>query len=341
MPFEIDFHPVGTGSSSGDAITMRHFDGVTWRVMVIDGGYYETGDALCDHIWSVYETRHVDHVVSTHPDNDHVGGLRKIFARMTVGSLWMHVPFLHASEILHLFHSSRWTVDGLAGALRRAYPDVTEILNLASIQGTAIYEPFQGTKIGPFTVLSPTKDMYLGLLPQFRDTPRPDQALLHQLGHWLQGIGRRITTQIRNVVREDFLTETLREGGVTAAENESSVVLGSLLDSRAMLLTADAGLRALDTALAYGSVRGFPFGGGLSLFQVPHHGSRNNISPSRLDRLVGPVQALGQRSTACVISAGPEDDTLRWCPFFGQAVKLGPAYEKDGPDDGQAEAVFG
>ena len=32
---------------------------------------------------------------------------------------------------------------------------------------------------------------------------------------------------------------------------------------------------------------------------------------------------------------------LRWSPFFGQAVKLGPAYEKDGPDDGQAEAVFG
>ena len=31
----------------------------------------------------------------------------------------------------------------------------------------------------------------------------------------------------------------------------------------------------------------------------------------------------------------------RWSPFFGQAVKLGSPDEKDGPDDGQAEAVWG
>ena len=31
----------------------------------------------------------------------------------------------------------------------------------------------------------------------------------------------------------------------------------------------------------------------------------------------------------------------RWSPFFGQVVKLGLPDEKDGPDDGQAEAVWG
>ena len=30
----------------------------------------------------------------------------------------------------------------------------------------------------------------------------------------------------------------------------------------------------------------------------------------------------------------------RWSPFFGQVVKLGLPDEKDGPDDGQAEAVW-
>ena len=30
----------------------------------------------------------------------------------------------------------------------------------------------------------------------------------------------------------------------------------------------------------------------------------------------------------------------RWSPFFGQVVKLGSPDEKDGPDDGQAEAVW-
>ena len=32
---------------------------------------------------------------------------------------------------------------------------------------------------------------------------------------------------------------------------------------------------------------------------------------------------------------------MRWSPFLGQAVKLGSPDEKDGPDDGQAEAVWG
>ena len=31
----------------------------------------------------------------------------------------------------------------------------------------------------------------------------------------------------------------------------------------------------------------------------------------------------------------------RWSPFFRQVVKLGSPDEKDGPDDGQAEAVWG
>jgi len=33
--------------------------------------------------------------------------------------------------------------------------------------------------------------------------------------------------------------------------------------------------------------------------------------------------------------------TLRWSPDFGQVVKLGSPFDEDGPDGGQAEAVFG
>ena len=50
---------------------------------------------------------------------------------------------------------------------------------------------------------------------------------------------------------EDLFTETLREGGITAAENESSVVLYGQIDGRNILLTADAGLRALGAAVSW------------------------------------------------------------------------------------------
>lgn len=148
------------------------------------------------------------------------------------------------------------------------------------------------------------------MLPQFRDTPKPAQQLLVLLGHWLTGIGRRVATQIRRIIAEDLFTETLREGGITAAENESSVVLYGQIDGRNIFLTADAGLKALDAAVSYGNAVGLQFGAALNVFQVPHHGSRNNISPALLNRIVGNISGVETRKTiGCVISAGPEDET--------------------------------
>ena len=68
----------------------------------------------------------------------------------------------------------------------------------------------------------------------------------------------------------------------------------------------------------------------------------------------GIVYALGQlnflqdksfkpyMSTADLCAAfGVGVSTVRWSPDFGQSVKLGSPDEKDGPDGGQAEAVWG
>jgi beta-lactamase superfamily II metal-dependent hydrolase len=305
--YEIEFFPVGSGASSGDAIVVRYWDGGSWRVGVIDGGYDDTGRQICNHIRQWYGTTTVDFVVSTHPDDDHMSGLRSVLSGMTVRELWMHVPWCHAERIQKLFRSRRWTVQGLEGEFRRQYNSVSDIVNLAFAQGTTIKLPFQGEPIGPFTVMSPSLEMYEGLLPQFRDTPAPDQDMLKAVGHWLEGIGRRISKTILKDIRETWNTETLREGGITSAENESSVVLYGDLGHGGILLTGDAGLRALWNTISYAARLGIDFTR-LWLFQVPHHGSRNNIAPSALDRIVGPVVRQGQmRSTHCIISAGPED----------------------------------
>lgn len=310
MPFEIEFLPVGKGDNSGDAILLRYHDGAAWRVMVIDAGYEENGEQVVELVRRWFQTDVVDYVVSTHPDNDHLSGLRVVLRELRVRELWIHAPFNHADAILPLFKSRRWQPPNMQDALRRAYPIVQETIELAWAQKTQVFEPFQGGKIGPFTVLSPTKAMYEGLLPQFRNTPPPDQQLLQLLGHWLQGIGRRTAQTIRKVVREDWGTETLREGGTTTAENESSVVLYGDLGAGGILLTADAGLRGLQTAVDYAEARSVALRDALFLFQVPHHGSRNNISPSMLDRIIGPPLTLGRtRRPHCVISAGPEDKT--------------------------------
>jgi beta-lactamase superfamily II metal-dependent hydrolase len=310
MPFEIDFLPVGSGQSSGDAIALRYHDGTQWRVMVIDAGYAETGEALCDHVRRNYGTDVIDFLVSTHPDNDHMSGLRVVLENMRVGRFWMSVPAFHAEQLLPLFQSRRWLVENLASELRRQYSYVTELVNLASSRGVVVAPPFQGERIGPFTVLTPSLQMYLGLLPQFRDTPPPDRDLLQTLGVWMQGIGRRISRGINYIVPENWQTETLREGGITSAENESSVVLYGDLGCGGILLTSDIGLKGMVEAVRFAAVSGINLSGSLWVFQVPHHGSRNNISPTVLNHLIGfPVSEGSKRNPHCIITAGAEDPT--------------------------------
>ena len=90
MGFEIDFLPVGDESQSGDAILLRYGDlsGARERqtVVLVDGGFRETADAVIEHLAQYYQTNVIDLVVSTHPDADHISGLREILDRVKEGN---------------------------------------------------------------------------------------------------------------------------------------------------------------------------------------------------------------------------------------------------------------
>ncbi|SDG21878.1 hypothetical protein [Thalassobaculum litoreum] len=311
MQIEIEFLPVGSGAKSGDAIVLRYWDATVdrWRVMVVDGGYEVSGHDICEHIRRWYNTDFIDFVVGTHPDGDHLSGLKVVLSEMRVGELWLHVPEYHTPEIIHLFKSRRWLPENLQLALRQAFPNVTQLIELAVAQGTKLNAPFQGRQIGLFTVMSPTRSMYDGLLPQFRATPTPDRELLATLGHWLKGIGKRVATATEMLVPEDWHTETLKDGGTTSAENESSVVLYGRVGTRGgVLLTADAGLKALEAVARYSNENGLAVGDDLWLFQIPHHGSRNNVSPQALNYFIGPPVSEGtEREIKCIVSSAPDD----------------------------------
>ena len=217
-------------------------------------------------------------------------------------------------QIVHLF-SGAWTVQGLAAAIKKEYPIVNELIEVAQDRGIPIYEPFAGDQIGPFVVLSPTEEIYEHLIPQFRKTPEANADLLKKLGIWigaqkqspLAAIFEKAAAKITNWISEKWDVELLREGGVTAAENESSVVLYGNFDGTGVLLTADAGVNALTWACNSADALGLNL---LSadLVQVPHHGSRRNVSPSVLDRLIGPARPKGSPELKKAIVSAPKDD---------------------------------
>jgi beta-lactamase superfamily II metal-dependent hydrolase len=106
---------------------------------------------------------------------------------------------------------------------------------------------------------------------------------------------------------ESWTNERLKDGGRTTASNESSVVLYGISPSGPILLTGDAGTLALTRAANRADAWTLPLRN-FSLVQIPHHGSRSNVGPTILNRLLGPVLPEGSSSRFSAFVSAPRDD---------------------------------
>jgi len=168
--YEIDFRQVHT-SKSGDAIGIRYQIGQNWTVHLVDGGYATTAPELSKFIRGTYATNLINHVVVTHPDRDHAEGLAPILEEFDVGALWMLRPWDYAAQLLPHFHRYE-SVEALVKRLREEYPYIYELEKIAVRRRIPMYEPFQGAKIGAFTVLAPSPARYGQLVIQSDKTPQ-------------------------------------------------------------------------------------------------------------------------------------------------------------------------
>lgn len=312
MAHEIDFLPVGDGERSGDAIALRYTDGHAYRIHVIDGGDQAAGRRMVQHIRDWYGAPSYIHaVICTHGDDDHSSGLREVINSFKVGGIWMNRPWLYADLIIDSFKDGRMTVASLERHLREEYPILEEIEGIATKREIPIHEAFQGAPVGAFEILAPTRSRYLNLIPEFSRTP--EQSESHQ-SHQRAGSNPllRAARSVRAVVAwvaEAWGIETLEEHVETSASNESSVVQLATLGSERILLTGDAGIISLSEAADYAKSRGYDLPG-IDVIQVPHHGSRHNVSPASLNLWLGrPLPETGTKGTVAYVSVGKESKT--------------------------------
>ena len=298
--FEIDFLKVGN-SKSGDAIAMRYNTGNQTRIHVVDGGFQETGEQLVDHINQYYNNPvQIDAVILTHPDGDHAVGLRELFDNFTIKELWMLRPWLYADELIHRF--SRFSsVENLKKRLQEIYPNVKKLEELAEQNSVPIYEPFQNASIGSFTCLAPSKEKYLDLVVESEKTPEATKAAEESLLEAAGKILKHAISYIRATWGEEIFPEK-----DTTPENNMSIVQFAELCEQKILLTGDAGRATLDEAIAFAPNAGL-FLPGLNRIQVPHHGSRHNVSTEILDKLLGPKLQEKVENFTAVISAAAND----------------------------------
>lgn len=300
--YEIDFLNVGD-SKSGDAIAIHYSYNGKMHIHVTDGGFQDTGDTIIEHINKYYgNPSYIDAVVVTHPDGDHTVGLRKLFDKYKIGELWMLRPWLYADELIDRF--IRFTsTDNLIKRLKDLYPNIAVLEDLANKHDVPIREPFQGEHIGDFIVLNPTRAFYLDLIVESEKTPEPTRIE--------QSSFRQILEKALALVRAAWGQETFPEED-TSAENNMSVIQYANLCGKKILLTGDAGRAALGKAAEYA-----PYIEGLSLpgidcIQVPHHGSRHNVSSEILDQWLGPKlssqQDEGNSKFTAIVSAAKRDE---------------------------------
>ena len=304
--YEVDFLPVGNGNKSGDAVVLRYGEQGNYKVMVVDGGTKESGQKLVDHIKTHYETTHVDYLVNTHPDADHASGLEVVLEQLTVGEVWVHRPCEYTEEIRHWFKDGRITDDSLASRLKYLLSHAYRLEELADEKGVPVYEPYAGAKIGDFYVLSPSQDWYLDLVPQFNKTPKAHSVSMAEA---MRSFGLRALEKVAAWADEHWHIETLSEEGETSCENKSSVILYGSLGGRGVLLTGDAGIQALGKASDYATNLGFDLVTS-RFIQVPHHGSRNNVTPSILNRFVGPKVVHGTEATKTAFVSASKDSEV-------------------------------
>ena len=311
--FEIDFLPVGEKSKSGDAILFRYKEGGEYKIILIDGGHRKsegekTSDKILEHMRKYYypeasynaEMR-IDHIICSHPDSDHVGGLQEIMEQCDVGTLWINNPldYVNYSEL-----EDEHSIDKFC---KRNADTVEELIDIADQNNITVESPLEGKSIGPLVVCSPSSEFYEILVKGKLERQGSDGDKFNV---------KEMVMAVVNFIKATWSRDYLKDYPVTSVCNESSTVLfGDLIDGECkILLNADAGIEAFSRSHEYLENVLDYISGSMTFVQMPHHGSRRNVNTKVLDDILGgkfPENNVERRGSSIASVAKEADDHPR------------------------------
>lgn len=279
----IRFCQVGTESKGGDAIIIRLFDEKdNETLLLIDGGYKETGNAVINFIKKNCTTTKIKIMFNTHPDRDHISGLKTILEsdEVTVENLILNRPWRDAKFTKEMFEDKRITDNSLIKRLKDAFCLAEDIEGIAKKKGVKIYPQFrdESGKLELLNVLGPSKELYKKGLLASDKTPK---------SYIESGLGTYTPVEYTEVDYEEGEEIEWYNDEETAEINQTSLIMALHLGDTKVLFTGDAGKVAIKEALRfYKSIGGNPKD--FTIVQLPHHGSRKNIDPEIINEFGNP-----------------------------------------------------
>lgn len=297
MSYEVDILAVGD-SKSGDAIALRFGDFINnpgdQKVVVIDGGFRADGEKLVKRIREDYNTEVVDLVISTHPDGDHINGLSVVLEELEVKELWMHTPWNVSEDVKKLIEDTELSESKLRNKIKKSLEAAYNLEKLANEKEIPIVEPFEGLSAFDNTIhiLGPSMDYYFELAADFDMT-----TTKQSISSFFQ--------KVKGLIIERWDDEKLvdPDDNAVSARNNSSVITIVQLDKHFLFL-ADSGVPAIHNALKYTESKDYDISANIRYLQIPHHGSKRNVGPTILDKIIGPKLPQGQtKSMTTFVSA--------------------------------------
>lgn len=257
---EIDMLNLG----NADSILITKWTGGQSIRVLIDGGNKGDSERVINFLNGLGIT-YLDHIVCSHPHDDHAGGLEGIIKTVPFGRFWMHVPSRHIdmAQLRLALMLESGQAKNIVRILNESLQTTANLEALINRMGKTVEEPFADQVIGPLVVYGPTQAFYEQRLAEFKDLGklRAFEMLMEQR-----------MQQVSNEDRELVAESTALGVGGTEPENNSSTILGLKFGDDTVLLTSDAGVEALEAVKS-----AYPLAN-LRWMQIPHHGSRRNIS---------------------------------------------------------------
>lgn len=290
MAFEIDLLPVGTEKKSGDCIAMRYGDLVKGKekqtVIVVDGGYSGTWkDTLKPHLSKYYNCEikgklHIDIVILSHPDLDHVSGLVEMAKDedVEIGMIMMHRPWEELSP--SWFRDGRITKDSLKDRLGDAFEKAKELDDVTkNVTKPKLNVGKCNHKGASITILGPTSEFYKTCIANCEKTPQQANNVVHL---------PQSQSLKKSIDFEPYIEGEIKwyDDETTSPINESSLIILFEYDGVKVLLTGDAGKKGLTNAINCAHLNGIKLND-CKIIKMPHHGSRKNVNPTIMDAFVG------------------------------------------------------
>lgn len=270
----------------GDAILITYGDDDATHRVIVDGGpYYSYDDpgGLFDRLSELPEDeRHIELLVMTHIDTDHIDGVIRLLQEqalgLTFGDIWFngwkHVQLAVDGELGGIQGEILGALLddlGLPWNVNEAWEATKGAVVVPDDGALPVAEIAGGAKL---TLLSPRPEELRKLEDKWDEAVRAADFVPGDADAALAELADR--SRLRPLMGEGELGTTVD----TSEANASSIAFVFEYDGHQLLLTGDAFASVLeDTVERYRSEHGSLE---VEAFKLPHHGSWSNLSPELL-----------------------------------------------------------